>query len=141
MAGWLRRGFGGRSGPDLRLSQSLGAFARPGEGISPLYVFFEVTNAGAEEVEVTRVYVSAKGEPRPVHEGDFGGEYALPLTLAPGEAASFHTRAKVLAGVLKNAGHGGRRPRVRFVAEDASGNRSEKPFPFRVDEYLQLRDE
>ncbi len=140
MAGWLRRGFGERGGPDLRISQSLGAFARPGEGISPLYVFFGVTNAGAEEVEIARVYVSAKGGPRPVYEGPFGGDHALPFTLATGESSRFHTRAKALAGGLKEAGHDGR-PRVRFVVEDASGRRSEKVFRFRVDEYLRLKDE
>jgi hypothetical protein len=37
-------------------------------------------------------------------------------------------------------GHGGR-PRVRLVVEDASGNRREKAFRFRVDEYLELKDE
>jgi hypothetical protein len=30
---------------------------------------------------------------------------------------------------------------VSLVVEDASGNRSEKAFVFRVDEYLQLKDE
>lgn len=134
----MRRAFGGRSGPDLRLSQSLGAFAGPEGTISPLHVFFRVTNAGAEEVEVARVYVSAKGEP--VHEGGFGGDHALPLTLAPGASTRFHARAKALAGDLKRAGHGGR-PRVRFVIEDSLGGRHEKVFKFRVDEYLRLKDE
>ena len=140
MAGRLRRAFGGGGGPDLRLSQSLGAFAGPGGDISPLHVFFEATNAGSEEVEVVRVYVSAKGDPRPVYEGPFGGDHALPFTLAPGESSRFHARAKALAGNLKRAGHGGR-PRVRLVVEDASGNRREKAFRLRVDEYLDLKDE
>ena len=140
VAGWLRRAFGRRGGLGLRLSQSLGAFAGPGESISPLHVFFEVTNAGAEEVEVARVYVSAKGEPRPVYEGPFGGDHTLPFTLASGESSRFHARAKALAGDLKRAGHNGR-PRVILVVEDASGNRSEKVFRFRVDEYLRLKDE
>ena len=138
MAGRLRRAFGG--GPELRLSQSLGAFAGPGGDISPLHVFFEVTNAGSEEVEIVRVYVSAKGDTRPVYEGPFGGDHALPFALAPGESSRFHARAKTLAGKLKEAGHGGR-PRVRLVVEDASGNRREKAFRFRVDEYLELKDE
>jgi hypothetical protein len=30
---------------------------------------------------------------------------------------------------------------VRLVVEDAHGNRSERAFKFRVDEYLQLKDE
>lgn len=140
MAGWLKRAFGGGGGPDLRLSQSLGAFARPGGDISPLYVLFGVTNAGAEEVEIARVYVTAKGGSRPVYEGPFDGDHALPFTLATGESSRFHARAKALAGALKRAGHGGR-PRVRLVVEDARGGRSEKAFKFRVNEYLELKDE
>ncbi len=140
MAGRLRRAFGVGGGPDLRLSQSLGAFAGPGGDISPLHVFFEATNAGSEEVEVVRVFVAAKGDARPVYEGPFGGDHALPFALAPGESSRFHARAKALAGELKEAGHGGR-PRVRLVVEDAAGNRREKAFRFRVDEYLELKDE
>ena len=140
MAGRLRRAFGGGGGPDLRLSQSLGAFAGPGGEISPLHVFFEATNAGSEEVEIVRVYVSAKGDTRPVYEGPFGGDHALPFALAPGQSSRFHARAKALAGALKEAGHGGR-PRARLVVEDASGSRREKAFRFRVDEYLELKDE
>lgn len=140
MGSWLRRAFGGGGGPDLRLSQSLGAFAGPEGNISPLHVFFEVTNAGAETVEVASVYVSARGDPRPVYEGPFGGDHALPFTLAPGESSRFHARAKALAGDLKEAGYEGR-PHVSLVVEDASGNRSEKVFRFRVDEYLRLKDE
>jgi hypothetical protein len=140
VAGRLRRAFGGGGGPDLRLSQSLGAFAGPGGDISPLHVFFEATNAGSEAVEVVRVFVAAKGDARPVYEGPFGGDHALPFTLAPGQSSRFHARAKALAGTLKRAGLGGR-PRVRLVVEDASGNRREKAFTFRVDEYLKLKDE
>jgi hypothetical protein len=136
----LRRAFGGGGGPDLRLSQSLGAFAGPGGDISPLHVFFEAANAGSEEVEIFRVYVTAKGDPRPLYEGPFGGDHALPFALAPGESSRFHARAKALARTLKRAGHGGR-PRVRLVVEDVSGNRREKAFRFRVDEYLELKDE
>ena len=130
--------FGGRGRPDLRISQSLGAFAGPGEEISPLHVFFGVTNAGSEEVEVSRVYVCAKGTP--VHEGGFGGAPTLPFTLAPGASIRFHTRARALATDLKEAGYDGR-PRVRLVVEDALGSRREKGFRFRVDEYLRLKDE
>lgn len=126
--------------PGLRLSQSLGAFAGPGGDISPLHVFFEVANTGKEEVEISRVYVSAKGDPRPVYEGPFGGDHALPFTLTPGESSRFHAQARLLAGKLKEAGYGGR-PRVSLVVEDASGNRSETAFRFRVDEYLRLKDE
>jgi hypothetical protein len=137
---WLRRAFGGGGGPNLRLSRSLGAFAGPEGEISPLHVFFGVTNEGSEAVEVARVYVSARGERRPIFEGPFAGDHALPFRLAPGESSRLHARAKTLANDLKKAGHGGR-PRVSLVVEDASGNRSEKTFVFRVDEYLQLKDE
>jgi len=137
---WLRRAFGGRGGPNLRLSQSLGAFAGPEGEISPLHVFFGVTNRGSEAVEITRVYLSARGNPRPIFEGPFSGDNALPFTMAPGASSGFHARAKTLANVLKEAGHDGR-PRVSLVVEDASGNQSEKAFVFRVDEYLRLKDE
>lgn len=139
MRGWLAR----RLNPDaprLELSQALGAFGRPGEGISPLYVFFDVTNTGAREAEITRVYVGVKGEPRPVYDGPFEKDSELPGTLAPGESMKVWTRAKALAGGLKQAGYGGR-PRARLVVEDADGNRSEKAFRFRVDDYLELKDE
>ena len=138
MGAWLRRAFGGRGGPNLRLSQSLGAFAGPEGEISPLHVFFGVTNAGSEPVEVAQVHVAADG--RPIFEGPFAGDHALPFALAPGETSRFHARAKALAKALKDAGHGGR-PRVGLVVEDDSGNRSEKNFVFRVDEYLQLKEE
>lgn len=138
MGAWLRRAFGGRGGPNLRLSQSLGAFAGPEGEISPLQVFFGVTNAGPGAVEISRAYVSARGEP--VFEGPFSGDHALPFALAPGEASRFHARARTLAKNLKEAGHGGR-PRVSLVVEDAAGHRSEKTFVFRVDEYLSLKDE
>ncbi|QIN81906.1 hypothetical protein GBA63_04060 [Rubrobacter tropicus] len=131
---------GRRDGPNLRLSQSLGAFAGPGGDISPLHVFFGVTNAGKEEVEIVSVYVSAKGEPGPVYEGPFGGDHALPFILTPGESSRFHTRAKALAKDLKEAGYEGR-PRIFLVVEDARGNRREKSFKFRVDDYLRLKDE
>jgi hypothetical protein len=132
--------FGKAGGPDLRLAQSLGAFSGPAGDISPLHVFFEITNRGAEGVEVVRVYVAAKGYPAPVHEGGFGADHPLPFELAPGASARFHTRAKALAGDLKEAGHEGR-PRANLVVEDSLGNRWEKTFQFRVDEYLALRDE
>jgi hypothetical protein len=126
--------------PGLRLSQSLGAFAGPGGDISPLHVFFEVSNTGKEVVEISRVYVSAKGVPAPIYEGPFGADLPLPLNLAPGESVRFHARAKALAGGLKDAGYGGR-PRVLFVVESADGGRSDEAFGFRVDEYLNLKDE
>jgi hypothetical protein len=138
VAAWLRRALGGRGGPNLRLSQSLGAFAGPEGEISPLHVFFGVTNEGSEPVEVAKVHVAAKGEP--VFEGPFAGDHALPFVLAPGETSRFHARAKALAKNLADAGHGGR-PRVSLVVQDPSGNRSEKAFVFRVDEYLRLKDE
>lgn len=139
VASWLRRRLKG-DGPRLVLSQSLGAFGRPGEQISPLYVFFEVANDGERTVEMTRIYVGVKGEAGPVYEGPFEKDSELPGALASGESARFWTRAKALAASLKRAGHDGR-PRARFVVEDAEGNLNEKIFRFRVDEYLELRDE
>lgn len=135
---WLRRR---RSGARLRLAQSLGAFTRPEErDISPLYVFFEVQNAGEGDVEVSRLYVMPRGESRPAYEGAFEGDLGLPATLNPGETARFWVRAKALAGALKEAGHEGR-PRVDLVVEDASGDVHRTGFGFRVDEYLSLKDE
>lgn len=138
MKDWLRSRLGGE-GPRLALAQSLGAFPRPGEGISPLYVFFEVTNAGREGVEVVRASVGVRGEARPVYEGPFLGG-PLPNKLEPGESLRIWTRAKTLAGSLKSAGHGGR-PRALLVVEDIDGHVIVKPFRFRVDEYLELKDE
>ena len=134
---WLRRRLGG---PRLALSQYLGAFPRPGGNISALYVFFEVANAGRREVDIVRVHVGTRGDARPIYDGPFLGELDLPRRLAPGESVKIWTRAKALAGSLKRAGHGGR-PRARLVVEDAEGNRREKAFRFRVEEYLQLKDE
>lgn len=138
MRGWLRGALGG-DGPRLVLSQSLGAFPRPEGDISPLYVFFEVTNAGREGVEIVRANVGVKGGARPVYEGPFLGG-PLPNKLEPGESLRIWTRAKVLAWHLKRAGHGGR-PRALLAVEDIDGNHSAKAFRFRVDEYLRLKDE
>ena len=135
---WLRRR---RSGTRLRLAQSLGAFTRPQErDISPLYVFFEVENAGEDDVEILRLYVTPRSENRAAYEGDFEGDVGLPATLVPEETARFWVRAKVLARALKEARHEGR-PRVELVVEDASGDRHRTGFRFRVDEYLSLKDE
>lgn len=135
---WLRRR---RSGARLRLAQSLGAFTRPEErDISPLYVFFEVENAGESVVEVSRLYVAPGGESRPAYEGALEGDLGLPTMLNPGERARFWVRAKTLAGALRDAGHEGR-PRVDLVVEDGSGDLHKTGFRFRVDEYLSLKDE
>jgi hypothetical protein len=136
----LRRAFGGGGGPDLRLSQSLGAFAGPGGDISPLHVFFEATNAGSEEVEIVRVLRLCKRRYAARLRGAFRRGSRPALHAGARGILPFHARAKALAGALKEAGHGGR-PRVRLVVEDASGNRREKAFRFRVDEYLELKDE
>lgn len=142
--GWLARGLGRGVGPRLELSQSLGAFARPGgEGISPLYVLFEVRNAGSAEVEISRLYVAPRKGSGPAYEGPFEGKrggISLPRSLAPGESLRFWTRAKTLAGSLKRIGRDGS-PRVSLVVEDGRGNRREKAFRFRVDEYLRLKDD
>ena len=136
---WLGRRLGGER-PRLVVSQSLGAFARAGGDISPLHVFFEVTNDGRREVEIVRAYVGVKRDEHPAYDGPFESDSALPLRLAPGESSRFWMRAKTLAGSLQRAGHDGR-PRVRFVVEDADGDRGERAFRFRVDEYLRLKDE
>lgn len=134
---WLRRR---RGGTRLRLSQALGAFTRPEErDISPLYVFFDVYNAGDNGVRISRLYVTSGGG-EPVFEGAFEGDHALPFTLNPGESARFYVRAKTLARSLKDAGYDGR-PRVRLVVEDETGDTHETAFRFRVDEYLSLKDE
>lgn len=133
----MRRG-GGK--PHLKIGHSLGAFARPARGdISPLYVFFEASNAGREAVEVRGLHVAPKGG-EPVYGGPFEGDQDLPYTLGPGEAARFWMRAKALAKSLEDAGHGGR-PWVKLVIEDGLGNSHEKSFRFRVDDYLRLKDE
>lgn len=135
---WLRRR---RSGARLRLAQSLGAFTRPEErDISPLYVFFDVHNAGQDAVEISRLYVAPRGEAHPAYEGAFEGDLAPPDTLAPGESARFYVRAKTLARALEDAGYGGR-PRVDLIVEDDSGDAHKTTFRFRVDEYLSLKDE
>jgi hypothetical protein len=135
---WLRRR---RGGARLRLAQSLGAFTRPEEqDISPLYVFFEVHNAGKNDARISRLYVTPGGGSDPAYEGAFEGDHALPSTLGPGESARFYVKAKTLARALKDAGYGGR-PRVDLVVEDASGDAHNTAFRFRVDEYLSLKDE
>ena len=137
MVAWLRRG-GGK--PHLKIGHSLGAFARPGQGdISPLYVFFEVSNAGRDAVEISRLYAAPKGGGS-AYEGPFEGDRDLPCTLGREEAVRFWVRAKALAKSLEDAGHGGR-PRVEIVVEDTLGNVHKTSFRFRVDEYLRLKDE
>ncbi|WP_273846382.1 hypothetical protein [Rubrobacter calidifluminis] len=125
----------------LSLGYSPGAFTLPDEReISPLYAFFEVANTGEVAAEVRRIGVEpADGSGVFFGEG-FEGERSLPCTLSPGESVRFWVRAKTLARALRDAGYGGR-PRLRFVAEDSSGGRHDTGFRFRVDEYLNLRDE
>ena len=129
-----------RDRPRLGIGQSLGAFAGPDGDISPLHVFFEVGNEGRQDVEIRRLYVRPKGDERAAYEGPFEGDQALPFVLAPREKVRFWTRAKPLAASLAGAGFGGR-PLVYLVVEDTLGNRHEKAFGFRVDEYLRLKDE
>ncbi len=134
------RRLAGKTKPRLKLAQSLGAFTRPEQGdISPLYVFFEVTNAGRESAKVTRIYASPKGG-GPAHDEPLEGDQSPPLTMEPGDTVRFWTRARTLARSLEEAGHTGR-PRLRLVVEDELGNVHEKRFTFRVDEYARLRDE
>ena len=133
---WLRRR---RDRPRLRLAWSLGAFPQK-DGISPLYVFFEVINAGQSDVELTRLYVAPKGDRQPLYEGPFEGERNLPYRLRSADTLRFWVRAKTLARALKEAGYAGR-PRVKLVVEDGLGNCHEVGFRFRVEEYLRLKDE
>jgi hypothetical protein len=130
----------GRRGPRLKLGYSPGAFALLKEqDISPLYAFFEVANEGREAAEVRRVWVEPK-----VGSGitfnAFERERELPFELAPGEAARFWVRAKKLARALRDAGYSGK-PRLRYVVEDGAGTVYSTGFRFRVDEYLNLKDE
>lgn len=137
MRAWLRRR---DSGPRLRLSQSLGAFARPDGDVSPLFVFFEVENAGEVRAELREVYVTARnGRPLMAVE-PFEDEPRPPLTLSPGASARFRVRAKPLAERSRAAGFVGA-PRLKLIVEDGAGNVHEKAFGFRVDEYLKLKDE
>ena len=139
MGPWPRQRRRGEK-PRLRLAQSLGAFPRPGGDISPLFVFFTVSNAGEGDATVARLYVEPKDGCPLSGVNLLGGEGELPHAVAPGETARFQVRARELARVLKNEGHGGR-PRVKLVVVDASGARHEHRFRFRVDEYLALKDE
>ncbi len=129
-----------RKKPRLDLGQSLGAFTAPREGISPLYVFFEVANTSGEEVSVVRVRIGTRGGERLEIEDLLEGEREPPFTLGAGESVRLHLRAKALARRLKEAGYGGR-PRVGLLVEDSEGNVWEKRFRFRVEEYLELKDE
>lgn len=135
----MRRLFGKRK-IRLRLSQSLGAFPRPGGDISPLFVFFEIANEGGEPVEITRLRVVPKDEERAVAEGEIKGKEKIPFNLAPGEDVRFQVRAKTLARALKDTGYVGT-PKVSFAVVGGDGNEHSKTFKFRVDEYLELKDE
>ncbi len=137
MGSWFGRGSSSR----LRLQWSLGAYADRRSGdISPLYVFFDVRNAGETEAEVVRLLVELKGGRRLDLAGILEGEQGLPSVLAPGQTARFPVRAKALASRIRDEGHTGR-PRVKLIAEDALGDDHAKRFRFRVDEYLSLKDE
>lgn len=122
----------------LRLSQNLGAYPLPTGDISPLYVFFGVENAGGEEVEVTAVRVSPKGEDVPLAGDEVKGE--VPVRLAAGESVRFEVRAKTLASAAREAGRSGS-PKLSFVATDGAGREHRRDFTFRVDDYLALKDE
>lgn len=124
----------------MDLAQALGAFPRPDGDVSPLFVLFEVTNAGEEDANLSRLYVTPRKERTAVFADAPEGDRSLPCVLRPGESARFWVRARALASGLKESGYGGR-PRLRLVVEDESGAVYEKGFRFRVDEYLLLKDE
>lgn len=132
---FLSRIFG--SSP-MKLAQNLGAYPLPNGDVSPLYVFFEVENVGAEEIKISSVRVSPKGKDAPLAEGEIKGD--VPVRLAPKESVRFEVRAKTLAGAAKNAGHAGT-PKLEFVAADGEGREHRHPFTLRVDEYLSLKGE
>jgi hypothetical protein len=126
-------------GPRLRISQSLGAFRLPGGDVSPLYVLFTVSNPGPETATLTSARVlPSRGEGPAVHVGE--GDHPLPGPLEPGGSARLWLRAKALAKAMKDAEYGGR-TRLVFVVEDDRGALHRKTFTFRVDEYLQLKDD
>ncbi len=135
---WGRRG---RGKPRLKLVQWLGAFPRPTTSdISPLFVFFTVANAGETEATIAELWVEPRGGSLMAIQG-MEGERDLPCTLAPGQETRFWVRAKGLARALDEGGYGGRRPKVKLVVVDSLGDRHEKRFGFRVDQYLALKDE
>lgn len=144
MSAWFRRMFRSGGGLHLELGQSLGAFSRTDGDISPLFVFFEVANAGEVAASVAAVRVSPKGDPDTVladaRDGTLEGDLHPPRKLAPGEAAKFWVLAKTLAGMARDTGHGGR-PRLEVIVEEANGTVYRKSFGFRVDEYLRLKDQ
>lgn len=144
MRAWFRGVFRGGGGPRLELGQSLGAFARPDGGISPLFVFFELANVGEEAASVAAVRVSQKADPDTVladaRDGSLEGDLHLPHTLASGEAARFRVPAKVLARKARAAGCGGR-PKLEVIVQEAGGTIYRESFRFRVEEYLRLKDE
>jgi hypothetical protein len=103
-------------------------------------VIFEVANEGSEEIELSRAYVTLKGDRGAVFVEDLEGERTPPTTLAPCDSMRLWTRAKGLAGRLDAAGHGGT-PRLVFVVEDGAGRNHEHSFRFRAGQYLDLQDE
>jgi hypothetical protein len=137
VSAWFRRR---RNGPRIELALALGAFPRPGGDISPLFVLFEVTNAGETDATISRLYVTPRGERTAVFADAPDGDRPLPCVLRPGESARFRVRAKALANDLKRSGHGGR-PRLRLVVEDGTGGVYERGFVLRVDDYLDLQDD
>jgi hypothetical protein len=105
-----------------------------------LYVIFEVANEGREEIELSRAYVTLRGDRQAVLVEDLEGERTPPTTLAPHDSLRLWRRARELAGRLDAAGHGGT-PRLVFVVEDGAGRSYEHSFRFRARQYLDLRDE
>ncbi len=122
----------------VKLSQNLGAYPLPNGGISPLYVFFTVENVSAEEIEISSIRVSPKGEDVSLTADEMKGD--VPIRLASEESVRFEVRARVLAGAARNAGHAGT-PKLSFVATDGDGVEHRHVFALRVGEYLALKDE
>lgn len=104
-----------------------------------MFIFFTLANVGESDTTIAELHVESK-DGSPVPFGKLMGEKYLPYTLTSGEEIRFWVRAKELARALKDEGYDGR-PRVKLVVAVAGGDRYEKRFRFRVDEYLALKDE
>ena len=137
-----------RDGARLRLEQSLGAFPVGNGDISPLYVLFGVYNAGSDAAVVEKVYLRVGREAAIDVSGSLGGDGVgdeeegggPPRGIPSGESATLWLRARELAGKLRDAGHAGT-PKLRLLVFDSGGGEHKTTFKFRVDEYLQLKDE
>jgi hypothetical protein len=137
-----------RDGVRLRLEQSLGAFPVGNGDISPLYVLFGVSNVGSVAAVAETVYLRAGRDTVLDLSSELGGDGVSdekngggpPRGIPPGESATLWLWARDLAGKLRDAGHAAT-PKLRLLVVDSEGGEHATTFKFRVDEYLQLKDE